>query len=334
MNIYDIAEKAGVSIATVSRVVNGSNKVSEKTRNKVMAIIEETDYTPNVFAQGLGLDSMHSIGVLVPGISDAYLSQAVSHIEEKLHKNGYDMILGCSGYEAAGKESHIKMLIEKRIDALMLVGSTYAGSEDETHNTDHILQAAKSKPLFLINGMVDGENIYCTGSNDYQASYDATSSLLNSGHKKILFLTDSRSYSANQKKAGYIQAHKDIGKLPSEKLMIHTKNDISVVKNLLLDANLKFDGVFATDDGMAVGAIKYAIKKGIRIPDDINIIGYNNSSLCICSNPELTSVDNRLEKVCNDSIDRMIAVLNKDPNVISQKQIVACSLIKRQTTNF
>ena len=93
MNIYDIAELSGVSIATVSRVVNGSEKVSEKTRKKVLEIIEQNGYTPNVFAQGLGLHTMHTIGILVPDIADPYMSSAVSYLENQLQSYGYDCIL-------------------------------------------------------------------------------------------------------------------------------------------------------------------------------------------------------------------------------------------------
>ena len=100
VNIYDIAKLAKVSIATVSRVVNGSEKVSPKTREKVMAVIEEVGYTPNVFAQGLGLNTMHTIGVLVPTIADPYMASAVAHLEKELAKYGYDCILSCSGFAA------------------------------------------------------------------------------------------------------------------------------------------------------------------------------------------------------------------------------------------
>ena len=164
MNIYDIANKAGVSIATVSRVVNGSPKVSDRTREKVLGIIEEYGYTPNAFAQGLGLNTMHTVGIMVPSISDNYMANAVYYLEESLHEKGYECILSCSGYLAEQKESHLQMLLSKKTDALILVGSTYAGSEDVTHNTDYINLASKEVPVFLINGFITGENIYCTAA--------------------------------------------------------------------------------------------------------------------------------------------------------------------------
>ena len=97
MTIYDISKKAGVSIATVSRVLNGSSSVSEKTKEKVLNVIEQCGYTPNAFARGLGLNTMKTIGIMCADSSDIYLAKAVYYIERKLHANGYDSILICSG---------------------------------------------------------------------------------------------------------------------------------------------------------------------------------------------------------------------------------------------
>ena len=146
VNIYDVAKLSGVSIATVSRVVNGSTKVSEKTRRKVLDVMEQCGYTPNVFARGLGLDSMKTIGILCPDISDAFIAQAVAFLEERLHQYEYDCILGCSGYDLEAKEAHTKMLLSKRIDALILVSSTYAGRERHPEDVEYIKEAAKQTP--------------------------------------------------------------------------------------------------------------------------------------------------------------------------------------------
>ena len=331
INIYDVAKIAGVSIATVSRVMNDSPKVSAKTREKVLEAIEKSDYTPNVFAQGLGQGTMHTIGILVPSISDLYMSSAVAYIEDLLHDEGYDVLLSCSGYLSEQKESHIEMLLSKKIDALILVGSTFAGSDDETHNTEYINKAADKIPVFLINGLIDGENIFCTASNDYQASYDAASHLINSGCRKILFLTDSRSYSAKQKLSGYTQALIDAGLKPVADYIIHTKNDITIARDLLLSLKLPFDGVFATDDAMAVGALKYAAKKKLSVPGKLKVIGYNNSALCLATEPELSSVDNRVKQVCSDTVERLVQYIKNDRS-IPKKSIVACTLVERGTT--
>ena len=110
MTIYDISEKAGVSIATVSRVLNGSSRVSEKTRRKVMDAMEKYGYTPNAFARGLGLNTMKTIGILCADSSDLYLAKAVYYIEQKLRANGYDSILCCTGYELEAKAASMSYL--------------------------------------------------------------------------------------------------------------------------------------------------------------------------------------------------------------------------------
>ena len=331
MNIYDIANKAGVSIATVSRVVNGSPKVSDRTREKVLGIIEEYGYTPNAFAQGLGLNTMHTVGIMVPSISDNYMANAVYYLEESLHEKGYECILSCSGYLAEQKESHLQMLLSKKTDALILVGSTYAGSEDVTHNTDYINLASKEVPVFLINGFITGENIYCTATDDEKATYEATKSLIDNGRKKILFMTDSRSYSAKQKKKGFLRALKESDIQPDERLDLYISNDVEVVKSKIEEYDkLGFDAVVATDDAMAIGVLKYMTEIGRKLPDDISIVGYNNSSLCICTTPELTSIDNKVEMVCKSTVDRLIDVLNGEKNV-SHKELFDCELIKRGT---
>ena len=332
MNIYDIAEKSGVSIATVSRVLNGSDKVSEKTKEKVMKVIAEEDYTPNVFARGLSGESTRAVGVLVPDISDNYMARAVALIERRLHEKDYNMLLSCSGFRAEEKEEHIRMLLEERIDAMILVGSTYAGSDTLSHNTGYIKKAALKKPLFLINGDVDAENIFCTFSNDYAVSLDLTKKLIENGRNRILFLTDSESYSAKKKKAGYEQALEEAGIAPIPSLICHIRNNIEETVSYLEENHPDFDACFATDDAMAVGVLKYAMKHGVSVPKDLSIIGYNNSELALATTPELTSVDNKLEKICDDTVIRLFSVLSGN-GFVPRRTSVACTVVQRGTTN-
>ena len=334
INIYDIAKMSGVSIATVSRVVNGSPKVSEKTKQKVLSIIDEAGYTPNVFARGLGLDSMKTIGILCPDISDTYMAEAVSYLEKHLNEHGYDCILGCSGYDQKDKEKYTRLLLSKRIDTLVMVGSTYAGSGGEARETAYIREAAAQTPVFLINGYVEGDNIYCAYADDFKASYDVTTAFIRRGKKRILFLCNSHSFSANQKLAGYEAALADAGYPVLGELKFYTKNQIHNARDMLLQyKNLEFDAVLATEDGMAIAALKYAKVKGISIPEELAIVGCNNSQLAICCEPELTSVDNKRETLCSLTVEQMIALLEKKETP-EQNIKVPCDIVKRCTTDF
>ena len=125
MNIYDVSRKAGVSIATVSRVLNGSGKVSETTRQRILTIIEETGYTPNAFARGLGLNTMNTIGILCADSSDPFLAAAIFHLEQGLRSHGYDSLLCCTGYDHETKVICLNLLLSKRVDAVVLLGSNF-----------------------------------------------------------------------------------------------------------------------------------------------------------------------------------------------------------------
>ena len=335
MNIYDIAKLADVSIATVSRVVNNSPKVSARTKEKVLAIMKENEYTPNAFARGLGLGTMKTVGIICPDISDIYMAKAVSYLESNLHDHGYDCILGCSGFKQKEKESYVKLLLSKKIDTLILVGSTYAGNGKDEADTDYIREAAEQASVFMINAKVAGDNIYCTYADDFQATYEVTKAYLRRGKEKILFMYDSESFSARQKLSGYEAALQDAGYPVLGNLKFKTKNDIEYTKNMLLEYNkvLDFDSVLATDDGIAVGAVKYAKIKGLSIPEELSITGYNNSILALCSDPELTSVDSKLGVMCRKTVERMIELLENEAQ-IEKNVCVPCEIVRRCTTDY
>lgn len=296
--------------------------------------MQENEYTPNVFARGLGLDSMKTVGLICPNIADHYMAKAVAYLEEGLHQHGYDCILGCSGYKQKERETYVKLMISKRIDTLVLIGSSFAGSSPNEFDTDYIREAAENTPVFMLNGQVEGENVYCAYADDYQAAYDVTASLIGRGKKKILFMYDSDSFSARQKMAGYEAALSEAGYPIDGTLKFRTRNQIEYTKNLLLEyKNLDFDSIVATDDAMAVGALKYAKVKGIEVPKDLSIVGYNDSILAVGCEPELTSVDSKLAALCRTTIDHMIKLLETDEKPDADV-CVKCKIVKRCTTDF
>ena len=160
-----------------------------------------------------------------------------------------------------------------------------------------------------------------------------TEELLFNGRKEILFLTNSSSYSAIHKLNGYKAALNAYGITTDRHLILHSENSIYTTRDMLLrQRNLHFDSVIAVEDRLAIGVLKYAHVRGLRIPGEINVIGYNNSELSISSEPELTSIDNRVEILCKTAIDSIMALLSG--NKIRQKQLIKCHLVKRCTTDF
>lgn len=335
MNIYDISEKAGVSIATVSRVINGSDKVSEKTRQKVLAVMKESGYTPNAFARGLMFNTMHSIGIMCSDCSDAYLANAVFHLERELRKHGYDSILCCTGYELADKQKYMKLLSKKRVDGLILAGSSFLDMKPE--NNEYIGKAAKQFPIMLMNGCLNKPGIYSVVCDDCQAVEDAVSRLIEDGRKRILFLYRAQSFSATEKQIGYRNALKKYGMEVDEALIRQcpkTKH-LTKVETFLEEINkegIEFDAVLASEDFWAVGAVKYAKHKNLAIPKDLSIIGYNNSQLAQCCEPELTSVDNKVEQMSITTVKLLMEIL--EGNEIEPKTTIQAELEVRETTGF
>jgi LacI family transcriptional regulator/LacI family asc operon transcriptional repressor len=335
MNIYDISKKAGVSIATVSRVINGNSYVSEKTKKKVLDVIEECDYTPNAFARGLGLNSMKTIGIMCADSSDPYIASAIFYIEQELRRYDYDALLCCTGYEFEEKQKYMNLLLSKRTDAIILVGSNFVEAEDEKNQ--YIKEAAKTIPIMIVNGALGGENIFCTLCDDYHAVYEATKALHGSGCKNVLYLYNAKSYSGNKKLSGYLAASDLENKNPKKKddYIQFINGSITDIKNhlsSLYKKGLSFDAILTSDDSLAIGALKFAKEFNLSVPEDLSIIGYNNSIISQCSDPELTSIDNKLEAVCSNCISTLMGVFRGQE--IPLKTVFSAEIIKRDTTRF
>ncbi len=334
MTIYDISEKAGVSIATVSRVLNGSNNVSEKTKRKVLDVINQYEYTPNAFARGLGLNTMKTIGLLCADSSDLYMAKSIYYLEQLLRSNGYDSILCCSGYDLENMKKSMNLLITKKVDGIILIGSTYICEKEEDNK--YILDAATQVPVMLLNAALDAPNVYSILSDDFSSMHDATMYMINSGIKDILYFYNSTSYSGKKKLAGYRTAMESKGLLKSGNLLQFfqgSHEDIPAMADHLLKLTQKgisFHGVVAANDTLALGAVKYAREAGLKMPDDLSIIGYNNSMLTNTCEPELTSIDNKLETLCQHLITTLMGILNG--NEMPKKTIFSGELVKRGTT--
>lgn len=333
MNIYDVSEHAHVSIATVSRVINGNPNVSDRTRKRVLAVMEELGYTPNVFARSLGLNTMKTIGILCADSSDPWLAEAIYYLEKELKGNGYDSILCCSGYHPDAKKKYLELLRSKRVDAIILAGSHYI--ETNPKENAYLLEAAKTLPIMVVNGCLEGEHIYCTVCDDHAAVYEAASKLYHSGRSSVLYLYSGTTYSNMRKLSGYRDACEDAGFMIQEELMVLCPKALeSVMERLqkLSHSGIHFDAVLAAEDVLAVGAVKYADLTGRSIPKDLSIIGYNNSILSRCTTPEITSVDNQVEALCTTTVDTLMKVLNGKS--VPAMTTIAPELIKRGTTKF
>ena len=214
------------------------------------------------------------------------------------------------------------------------MGSNFIYERDEDNK--YIADAAVQVPVMVLNAALDVPNVYSVLSDDYHSMYDATMHMLDSGVTDPLYFYCSTSYSGLKKLAGFKSAMEDRKLLKSEEQIQFFRGsheDITAMCRHLWDLRRKgiqFGGVIAADDSLALAAVKYAKESGLRIPHELSVIGYNNSMLAYCCDPELTSIDNKLETMCQHLITTLMGVLGG--NEMPKKTIFSGELIRRGTT--
>ncbi len=327
MNIYDIANAAGVSIATVSRVLN-NGVVGKKTYKKVVKVMEEMGYTPNAFARGLGLGTMNTVGVVVSNIYDLYFARAISVLEENLRKHGYDLILCCAGDEKERKK-YFRLLLAKNVDAVILIGSRFAKKE----TAQDVAELAQKTPVIIIGGYIEAPGVHGVICEDKEAVCEAVKTMCSKGHKKFLYLYDTLSPSGQSKKKGFFEGLAECGIDADEKCAIKCPRDIDAAKAAIEKAfasGMEFTAVLTSEDELAVGALQYAAEHGIKVPDDLAVIGYNNSLLSRATNPPLSSIDNKVDVMSEMGVQLLVNIFEKrnTPGKIS----VSTELVERATT--
>lgn len=335
MTIYDISKKAGVSIATVSRVLNGSDKVRPATRKKVMDIIEQCDYTPNAYARGMGLHSLQTIGILCADSSDIFMAKAIYFIEQELQANGYESLLCCTGYNLDIKKNYLDLILSKKVDSIILVGSNFIGTTEEENQ--YIKDVSCQVPIMLLNAAIDYPNVYSTLCDDYGTMYETTMEMLRAGITDPVYLYNAKSYSGRHKLDGFLAAMRDFGRTDGARRTFfytgafHQMDEIiAFIQNIAKTTG--FDGIITSNDSLAIGSVKYARQENLAIPDELSVIGYDNSILTTCCTPELSSVDNRLETLTHQLVQTLLGVLSGKE--MPKKSIFSGRLVKRGTTNF
>ena len=307
MNIYDIAERSNVSVATVSRVINGTAKVSDKTKKRVLDVIDRTGFTPNAFARGLNYNSMGLIGVLCTDFGDAFYSKAVASLDQILHDNNLNSLLFSTGYSVTEKKRGLNDLVSKNVDAIILIGTVFKEEKNE-----HIADAAKKVPIFMLNEVVDIPNVYCVKCDERKAAKEAVISLIKAGYKSPLYIYEKPSYGNIEKIKGYKEGLEAYKIKPDEELLLSINETGSksklLIKQYMMQLSKKIDAVFTSNDILAIYSIKAMSELGIKIP----VIGFNNSQVAELVTPELTSVDNSLDEMCKLIVTRLVEVLAGD----------------------
>lgn len=308
MNIYEIAKIAGVSTATISRVLNNAPGVSPATRKKVQDVMDAFDYQPNAFARGLGFNSMSTIGLMCADVADHYLARAVSYLEKGLREKNYDSFLCCTGRDWEGRKQCTAQVLSRHVDGLILIGSHFIDKTDARNA--YIIDAAKQVPVVLIGGALDAPNVYSVLCDDEDGMEQMTNHVLDKGRRAPIYVYSHASFSGLAKIEGFKKACEKHGIAVDESRLLHTKSGMDPIfaaKQALEETDVPFDCVVTSEDALAAGALKYAAAHGLNVPGDLSVTGYNDAEIARVCTPELTTLDNKLQILCEKSIEVLMS---------------------------
>jgi len=288
ITIYDVAREAGVSMATVSRVVNGNPNVKPATRKKVLDVIRQLGYRPNAVARGLASKKTTTVGVVIPDISNTFYAELTRGIEDIATMYHYNIILSNSDLKKEKEIQLIETLLEKQVDGLLFLG----GEITDTHRE---IFHATPVPIVLAATRDEKREMPYVTIDQIQASKEATSILIHEGHKQIALIGGPLTDLVNgyPRYLGYKEALAEHG-LPFEEQFVRLgdyryKSGYQTAKELL-ESNPEVTAIFAASDEMAVGAIHAALDLGWKIPEDLSIIGFENIPLASQVRPLLSTV--------------------------------------------
>jgi LacI family transcriptional regulator len=309
--------------------MNNSKKVSEATRKKVEEALAQNNYSPNAMARGLVSNSMKTIGVLAVDIRH-YTHAAISYtVERELCKWDYSTILCNTSNNLDNKIKYIKMLSEKKVDGIILIGSVFNDKEIERS----IFNYLKEVPIVLANGKLSLENSYSVLGDQIHAINLGVEHLLERGHKDICFIQEDLTYSALQKSKGFSQSMSNHGLACDKSNILQTtlglKGGYDVVDQLL-NTGKKFSALIFSEDGTAIGGMMRLQEQGIKIPEDIAIVGYDNSIYSQLCTPKLTTIDTKSTVIATLVANTMYDILNKKQ--VTNSLIVQASLVVREST--
>lgn len=318
ITIYDVAREAGVSMATVSRVVNGNPNVKPSTRKKVNDAIERLGYRPNAVARGLASKKTTTVGVIIPDISRGFFAELARGIEDIATMYKYNIILSNSDQNKE-KEMHlINTLLGKQVDGLIFMG----GEITEVH-----VEEFKRSPVpVVLAATLDPNNETASVNIDYrQGAHDAVTDLLNKGHKKVAIVSGPLEEPINgeEKFVGYRSALEENG--------IEVKQDLIYVGDYTYDSGIeaiqkfmeaddKPTAIFVGNDEMALGVIHGAQDMGYHIPNDLEVVGFDNTKLATMVRPTLSTVVQPMYDIGAVSMRLLTKLMNNE--TVEEKTVV------------
>lgn len=333
VTIHDIAKELNIDSSTVSRALSDNPRVTKKTKERILEKAKEMGYQRNLLASSLRNNKTNTIGVIVPRISRHFFSSAIAGIEETAYEAGYNVII-CQSLEQLNREQKIaNTLLANRVDGVLISVSM------ETTDSDYLQIFKKNgTPLVFFDRHCDIPGNSNVVIDDFQGGFDATEHLILQGCKKIAH------FSGPQELEIYKNRYKGY-KSALEKHNIQLDNNLVIPSKLmeidgiesakkLLSQPISIDGIFSSNDTAAISALQYLKGEGIKIPEDIAIVGFSNEPISSVIEPSLTTIDQPGFEMGKIAANLLLAQINDKPDaIVAETIILKPVLIKRNSSN-
>lgn len=330
ITIKDIAKKANVSIATVSRVINHKKGIGKETRKRVWSIIEKMNYQPSVTARSMITNKTLTIGLIIPDIRNPFFPELVRGIEDHLHKNGYNVFLCNTDENPAREKKYFKVMQEKNVDGII-----YTNSYSETRKgiNDFILQ--NKIPIVFLDRGLKGKHLNGVFIDNIKGGYIATQHLIELSHEKIGCITGPvKLENSEDRKRGYISALKENGLEVNHDLIqpghYQIEGGYKAAKKLLLNHDIT--AIFALNDLMAFGVYQAAAELNKRIPRDLSVIGFDDITYNKLLYPKLTTINQPNYEMGNAAADLLLNKIEKGDGIEGKIIHYTPKLVVRDST--
>jgi LacI family transcriptional regulator len=324
--IYDVAGAARVSLATVSRVLNNPEKVNEETRKRVLEVIKQLGYRPNAIARGLASRKTTTVGIIVSDITRASVSQMIHGIMTIAKQFSYSIKIFSMNDEPS-LDDFVRLVVAEQVDGVIFLNDEL--DQNQMNQIKKMLDDS-NVPFILSNVISEDQNIPAVNIDFETAAYEITKKMIENGRKNIYLFSTVRRYSANNRKeAGYIKAMEEVGLEPK---IFRTSGDPDI--NSLHFAEFfnthEVDGVISVRDSIAVSFMNIAQKNGHKIPEDILVVGFQNTKYAQLSRPTLTCVDTPVYDLGAAAMELLTKIMKEEP-VEETKIVLPYSVFYRES---
>ena len=330
LTINDIAKALGISKSTVSRALRDAHDINPETRKKVMEYAEKHDYHPDFLAKSLRSRKTKTIGVIVPAYNIPFYSIAICGIQDYAMKMQYNVMICHSNEHYETEIKNVDALLNANVEGIIISVSR------NTEKNEHITKLKKKGiPLVLFNRVIENFKAAKVVVNDYYGAFNMVNYLVKTGCKKIAHISGPNNLLlSNNRKEGYFKALKKAGIGPSEKLIIEgdfTIESGNECTKKLLAENSGIDAIFAVCDAVAFGAMKVLKEKGIKIPEEISVVGFTNEPMAELVEPSLTTVKQPIYEI-GETASKLLFAQLKDPNLPAELCVLDTTIEVREST--